>query len=349
MRQRDRRLLLLTLMGALALAGVPVAAAQDDPASAVAPPESAYLMGVAHTYQTWNNCGPATLTMALSYWGWPGDQQRAAESLKPDAEDKNVSPAEMAAFVNREVTDVRALHRYAGDLNLLKRLVAAGFPVVIETGFIPEGEDWMGHYRLVVGYRDAEASFFTFDSYQGAGIPLPFGEADALWQHFNRAYVVAYPPAREAELSDLLGDDWDADRNAQRARAAAQSEVEADPGNPFAWFNLGTSHVLNRQYAEAAAAYDEAFAIGLPWRMLWYQFGPFEAYLHTDRLDDVLAHARPVREHTPYVEEMHYYEGMVYLARGERDAARYLFRKALRYNANFAPARSALRMASAMP
>src|SRR5690606_41571067 len=102
MCQRDRRLLLLTLMAALARAGVPLAAGQDDPASAGAPPESAYLMGVAHTYQTWDNCGPATLTMALSYWGWPGDQQRAAASLKPDADDKNVSPAEMAALGSRE-------------------------------------------------------------------------------------------------------------------------------------------------------------------------------------------------------------------------------------------------------
>ena len=40
---------------------------------------------------------------------------------------------------------------------------------------------------------------------------------------------------------------------------------------------------------EAAAAFDQARQIGLPWRMLWYQFGPFEAYYETGRYDEVIA------------------------------------------------------------
>ncbi|MCZ7544835.1 MAG: C39 family peptidase [Anaerolineae bacterium] len=318
-------------------AGIPVAVASSHTT-----PPTAHLMGVAHTYQTWNNCGPATLTMALSYWGWPGDQGLVAESLRPNPEDKNVSPSEMTAFVNGEFADLRAVHRYAGSLKLVKGLVAAGFPVIIETGFIPEGEDWMGHYRLVVGYDDAEAALFTFDSYQGAGVPLAYDDADALWQHFNRAYVVVYPAAQEADVAHHLGDDWEADHNAQRALAAAQSEVEADPGNPFAWFNLGTSYTYSGQYAEAAAAYDEAFAIGLPWRMLWYQFGPFEAYLNTDRLDDVVALARRNHGNTQEVEETYYYWGLALQRQGERDEAGAKFEQAIAANRYFDPAHQAL-------
>jgi hypothetical protein len=38
-------------------------------------PEKITLIGTQHEYQTWNNCGPATLAMALTYWGWDGDQR----------------------------------------------------------------------------------------------------------------------------------------------------------------------------------------------------------------------------------------------------------------------------------
>jgi len=37
-------------------------------------PNTVRLTGVRHEYQKFNNCGPANLSMALSYWGWEGDQ-----------------------------------------------------------------------------------------------------------------------------------------------------------------------------------------------------------------------------------------------------------------------------------
>ena len=43
-----------------------------SPMSALSPtprPEQVVLNGVPHEYQTWNNCGPATLAMGLSYFG----------------------------------------------------------------------------------------------------------------------------------------------------------------------------------------------------------------------------------------------------------------------------------------
>ncbi len=322
-----------------ACAGAPIAAAQDPPDAL---PDAAYLTDIVHEYQTWNNCAPATLAMALSYWGWTGTQEDTAAVLKPNWEDKNVGPAEMAEFVHNEVPDLRAIYRYAGSIDLLKRLVAAGFPVVIETGFAPEGEEWMGHYRLVVGYSEVEMNLVTFDSYQGVGIPLFYDEADIWWQHFNRAYVVIYRSGQEEQVAGILGDDWDPVLNTQRAVGVAQAETEADPNNAFAWFNLGTSYALNGQYPEAADAYDRAFSIGLPWRMLWYQFGPLEAYLHVDRLDDTVALAESVLAHTPHVEEIYYYYGMVHAARGEREAASDRFRQALEYNPNFTPAQRAL-------
>ena len=46
------------------------------PAAELTPiPKGIQLAGFRPEYQTWNNCGPATLAIALSYWGWEGDQR----------------------------------------------------------------------------------------------------------------------------------------------------------------------------------------------------------------------------------------------------------------------------------
>jgi hypothetical protein len=69
-------------------------------ATAVPIPESARLEGIQHHFQDWNNCGPATLAMTLSYFQLYVTQSDTAAVLKPNPEDRNVSPDEMAAYVN---------------------------------------------------------------------------------------------------------------------------------------------------------------------------------------------------------------------------------------------------------
>ncbi|MGE5138559.1 MAG: C39 family peptidase, partial [Rudaea sp.] len=63
---------------------------------------SVQLTGVKHDYQRWNNCGPTTLEMALSYFGHLHPQADLAAFLKPDPDDKNVNPTEMAAYVTQD-------------------------------------------------------------------------------------------------------------------------------------------------------------------------------------------------------------------------------------------------------
>ena len=310
-------------------------------------PEAAQMTGFRHEYQGWNNCGPATLTTALSYFGWQEDQYTAASWLKPDPEDKNVSPWQMVEFVNTQ-TPVRALFRYGGDLDRLRQMVAHDFPVIIAAGYEPEGYDWMGHYLLIAGYDRRAGTFLTQDSFLGPDTVYPEAEIDRYWQHFNRVYIVLYSPEREDDLLALLGEDADPASNAARALETARQEAAANPSDAFAWFNLGTSYVLLEMYQEAAVAYDQARSVepGLPWRMLWYQFGPFEAYYQVGRWDDVIGLAQfnlattPDGEHP--IEETYYYAGLARQALGETERALLNFQQALAINPNFSPAQAAL-------
>lgn len=310
-------------------------------------PTSARIYGLLHQQQTWNNCGPATITMALSYYGWRRDQAFAAERLKPNREDKNVSPEELAAFVEAE-SAVKAIVRMGGTLDLLKLLVANEFPVVIETGAMFEAYDWIGHYRALIAYDDAYDVFYFFDSFLGVGdgaqgVSIPYVDVDANWQAFNRTFIVVYEPQREPLLRELMGRHWSEEDAALIAFETAQLEARREPQNPFAWFNMGTSLVALERYQEAATAFDQANRTGqLPWRMHWYQYGAFAAYFQVGRYDDVMSLVRINQNNAKELEETYYWQGRVQEAQGNPQAAAASYRRALAYNPQFDAARQAL-------
>lgn len=301
------------------------------------PPPSARLKSVTHVWQTWNNCGPATVTMALSAIGKAETQPAAVAFLKTSSEDKNVNPNELIEYIRSR--GALSEWRTGGDLVTLKRLLALGIPVIVEVGFEYEPGDWMGHYRLLVGYDDAARRFIAYDSYQAPGInvPQPYDAFDANWRAFNRTFMPVYLANNAAEVSAIAGDPRDP-ALLDRALARAVADAEANPTIAFAWFNVGTSLVAVNRMEEAAEAFDTARRLKLPWRMLWYQFGPFEAYLNTGRLDDVLVLANTNINYFSQLEESHYYKGRVLQARGKVAEARAEYRLALKANARYVPA-----------
>jgi len=329
--------------GMVLAAGTIAASAQSEN------PPAYQLSGVQHIYQDWNNCGPATLTMGLSFFTSEElTQYPAAQWLKPNYEDKNVSPWQMVEYVNEQSTlGVRALLRQGGTIDLLRTLISNDFPVIVEAGFDPPNDDqgWMGHYQLVSGYDDNRGEFITQDSFEGPNYPYEYAYFDSFWRNFNRLYIVLYTPEREAELQAILGDNFDETVNFQNALAAARAEAISNPDDPWAWFNMGTNFVGMGMYAEAAVAFDQARSVGggLPWRMAWYQFGPYEAYLNTGRYEDVinLAQATLNDGGGQYVEETYYYAGLARAAMGERDRALLNLDGAIAFNPNFQPARDA--------
>jgi tetratricopeptide (TPR) repeat protein len=308
-------------------------------------PKQTKLSNIKYEQQGWNNCGPTTMTMALSYYGWYNDQYTAAKWMKPNDEDKNVSPWQMVRFVN-ENTGVKALYRYGGTIPALKRLLAAGFPVVVEESIQPAGDDWMGHYVLLMGYDDYEQHFLTFDSFLGSnqqqGRASPYSTFDERWRHFNRVFMVVYQPSQEMQLREALGGYVDTVYGYETALATARTEADRQRDDAWAWFNMGTAYVLLKQYNNGAIAFDQAFSLGrLPWRTLWYQFGPYEAYFQVGDYNNVRALANATLATTKYVEESYYWTGMAYAAEGNRSAAIDQFNLALYYNRNFFPAQEA--------
>jgi tetratricopeptide (TPR) repeat protein len=325
---------------AAAAAAAPGPAA--PPTSFAPAPPAWRLEGFRHEWQTWNNCGPATIAMATSYFGRPESQAQAAPWLKPNPNDKNVGPDELVAYARS--LGLQADWRAGGDLDRLKLLLANSVPVITSIWITPKPNDGLGHYRLLVGYDDAAGRFTAYDSFVPPGINLtvPYGQLDDEWRVYNRTYVAVYRPEQAGVVAAILGSDRDDQTMFARALAAAQAEAAARPTDAFAWFNVGTNLVALGRTAEAVPAFDRARALRLPWRMLWYQLGPFEAYLAEGRLSDVLSLTAANLAQTGDLEESHYYRGRALQAQGEVAAARAAYQAALRANPRFAPASHAL-------
>jgi tetratricopeptide (TPR) repeat protein len=319
-------------------------------------PALSKLNGIRHEYQQFNNCAPANLSMVMSYWGWQGSQFDTRAYLRPSyaIDDKNVNPFEIVDFVQQH-TEYEALWRVGGDLTLLKQLVAAGFPVLIEKGLHPHDDAWLGHYQTISGYDDATSQFWVYDSYEGPpeAYRVSYETIAQFWRHFNYVYIVIFPPERAGHVHSILGAQSDAQANYRYAAELALQEASRLTGREgfFAWFNRGTNLLLLQDYASAAQAYDTAFALYAalpleerPWRLLWYQDGPYAAYYQTGRYQDVinLAHTALVNVDKAVLEETYYWRGMAKEALGDRSGAIEDLRRAFTLNPNSTPAGEAL-------
>ncbi|PWH20603.1 MAG: hypothetical protein DDG58_02005 [Ardenticatenia bacterium] len=326
-----------------------LSAASGQPYPYLSAAPSVQLSGITHIWQKWNNCGPATLAMYLSYFGITLTQAEIAAALKPNWDDKNVSPHEMADFATQQ--GLHALVRVNGSAERLRLLLSNGLPVMVETWLELEPNNGMGHYRLLTGYDDSRQIWIAYDSYVSTGvkadapyqgIQLPYTEMDTLWAVFNRTYLLLYTEELAPIVTGILAEEMDDQVMWERALAHAQAEMTSRPDDPFVHFNLGSVLVALGEYEQAAAAFDRARIIGLPWRMLWYQFAPFRAYYETGRYDELVALADATIVTAGEIEEVYYYKGLGLAALGRHDEARKNWQHALELNPNYEMAAIAL-------
>jgi tetratricopeptide (TPR) repeat protein len=331
--------------------------------TAVPLPPQVWLTSPAYEKQDINNCGPAVLSMTLRMYGWEGTQYDIANIIKPIKQDRNVNPEELRYYILNEAGWLKAEYRVAGTLDLLKRLLAAGYPVIVEVASKIDQQDangpnddlWDAHYLLVNGYDEAEKTFIVQDSQHGpdkdADKKIPYETLEKDWKPFNYLYMVIYFPQDEAEIQSIIRMDWDAELNRQNAMDLSNAQIAANPEDAFAWFNLGASLTYFERYQEAAQAFDQAFTLGLPQRMTRYQFWPFSAYFNADRIDYLLEITE--KTYKPingwYAEEALLWHGWGLWKQGDIEGAVADWRKALQVHPGYDDAIYALQFVGAAP
>ena len=336
-------------------------------------PERVILDNVIYVDQSerWNYCGPANLTMALNFWGWPGNRDDVARVIKPGINDpdldfiqqgrldKNVMPSEMIGFV-ADHTNFNIVARFGGDLELIKSFIANGFPVLVEKGHYMADYTgkvaWLGHYMYTTGYDDAAGEFIVQDSNILKGNTIEDHRNQRVdyltylddWRSFNYLLMVIYPPERQDEVMEILGNWADPSWAYQHALEIAEEEILSLSGVNafFAWFNKGTSLVKMEHYLDAGDAFDKAYQIYnqlidddaiRPFRITWYQTSPYMAYYFSGRYQDVINLANFTLETIaePTLEETLYWRGLAHYALGNKAQAKQDLYNAVRLNPNF--------------
>ncbi len=324
-------------------------------------PAAVQLKGVVQEYQRLNSCGPTNLALILRYWGWVGDEIEIEKVVKPRLEDLNVTPQEMLGYVQNN-TQQDAILRLGGTVELLKRLIAAGYPVMVERGYVnidEEWKGWMGHYGVVDGYDDAKNAVHIPDTVNG-NIWVDYETLQKFWDEFSGTYLVVFPVGERDVVLGLLGDQADPEYNLDytlnlfRARAETANRSE----QYFAYYSLGELLVMKKDYAGAAEAFDKAFELygwlpvdDRPWRMLWYQVGPYEAYYYTGRFHDVISLTyKTIKDaSTAALPETFLWSGRANVALGNTQSAIFDFKRALQWHPGWEPALAELKALGVEP
>ncbi len=309
------------------------------PTGTPTPQHTKTLLDIHHLWQNWNNCGPANLAQVLHYYGDQSTQDDVQQFTKPNKWDMNVSPHELAAYVVNRGLNV--IIRQGGQIGTLERFVDQQIPVILETWCYPD-EYGGGHYRTVIGYDETTQELITSDTQFGPNYRIAYDKQYQEWTAFNWLYIVVYRPEQGELVRRIIGPDMDDDLMYQHALDMAQAQVNANQDDPFAWFTVGTNYAAMGDYESAALAYDQARILGVPFRMLWYQFGAFETYIQVGRYQDVIDLATLNLNTVGNQEESHYYLGRALEALGNIEAAKSAYQKALKFNPGFTPAIEAL-------
>lgn len=256
------------MLGPLALASLALllgacATPQTDALRAATPPGSALGIRAAHELaqvpfypQQRDQCGPATLAMALSASGLTRDPDSIAANVFVPGRAGSLAP-EMLAAARRQG---RLAVQLPADLGSILREVDAGNPVIVfqnlGLSFYP-----VWHYALVIGY-DIGQDQVVLHSGPQERMRMSLELFERTWRRGGSWAMVAVAPQNlpVSPTSDALVAAAAALERVDlgAARSAYEALVQRAPGNFGAWMGLGNSAFGLGDGAAAVAAFTKA-------------------------------------------------------------------------------------------
>lgn len=306
------------------------------------PPESKLLSNTYHIFQTFNNCGPAALSMALSYYDINVSQAELGDSLRPyqvpggENDDKSVTLTELAE--KAKDYDLIPFHRPDGNIEQIKLFITYNIPVITRT-WLKENED-IGHYRVVKGYD--QTHLIQDDSLQGKNLKYTPSDFNKIWKKFNYEYLVLVPQDKKEIAETIIGENKDSRIAWQNAVYESEKQLEQNPDDIDARFNLSVALYNIRDYKRATEEFEKVES-RLPFRALWYQIEPIKAYFELGDYQRVLdITEKVINYHNRAYSEAYLLRGEVFKKQGNIEAAKAEFEKAVQYNVNLKEAKETL-------
>jgi len=297
-----------------------------------------------HIFQTFNNCGPAALSMALSYYGIKVSQEVLGQQLRPyqntwgDNDDKSVTLDELADKALEY--NLTPYHRPNGSIELIKQFISYDMPVVTIT--LSKAEDDIGHYRVVKGYDDIAEELIQDDSLQGKNLRYTYPEFLNLWKTFNYEYLVLVPQGKEEIAKTIMGEDFDLLSSWKKAVKNTKADLAKNLNDAILRFNLSVALYYAGDYKNSVLEFEKVES-KLTFRTLWYQIEPIQAFYELGNYPRVFSITDAIlNDHNRAFSELYMIRGEIYEKQGNVEAAKKEFENAIFYNKNLKAAQQLL-------
>ena len=175
-----------------------------SPAASAATPKNAsgyVLEGMPLIRQSYNACGPASITQVLGYFGLNVNVNDVSKWTRPDERSYMSAQAivDFAPVVGMEAK----LYAY-GNLNTVRAAIKNGLPLIALQSHIPEAGKVIPHWRVIVGYDDARRAVYTKDPLLGY-VAIGYDDFIRVWNEQRGQFAVLYPPKLSATVKKTLG------------------------------------------------------------------------------------------------------------------------------------------------
>lgn len=149
-----------------------------------------------HQWQTFNNCGPASIAILLAYYDHWITQYTVNQQVDPGP-----SPCQIKDYFPQYGLMARAYH-CPPSVEPVRRLLGNGIPVIANQ--VLSTTSGIGHYRVIYGYNDDEQVFLSDDPLLGESWRLTYTEFRRLSN--GGGFIAVYPPEDDKRVKRLLRD-----------------------------------------------------------------------------------------------------------------------------------------------
>ncbi len=168
---------------------------------AAAAPSGYVLQGVPLIRQSYNACGPASITQVMGYFGVKLDMQQVSRLTRPD-EKSYMSGQAILTFA--PLVGMEAKLYAGGNLNTVRAAIKNGLPIIALQSHIPEPGKVIPHWRVIVGYDDARQAVYLMDPLLGY-VGIGYNDFNRVWAAQRGQFALMYPPKLAATVRKAVG------------------------------------------------------------------------------------------------------------------------------------------------
>lgn len=161
----------------------------------------AVLAGVPLVRQTYNACGPASITQVLGYYGLNVRMEDVSRQTRPN-ENAYMTAHAIARFA--PTVGMKAKLYTGGSLNVVRLAIQNGLPLIALQSYTNNAGRVIPHWRVIVGYDDYYRQAYLMDPLLGY-VTMDYQDFSDVWARQQGQFAVMYPPAMTRIVDKYLG------------------------------------------------------------------------------------------------------------------------------------------------